>query len=72
MSRQKAAPRDEGKLCQALNMTKEILHHGRNLSGNDLRKEVSMEPPQYDRGLSGLQKREYLARTKGDFFRNLL
>jgi len=30
----------------------------------ETRKEVSMEPPQYNGGLWGLQKREYLAKRK--------
>ena len=32
------------------------------LNNHDFRKEVSMEPPQYNVSLLGLQKREYLVK----------
>jgi hypothetical protein len=42
------------------------------LKNNISRKEVSMEPPQYNRDLLGLQKREYLARKEIDFVKECI
>jgi hypothetical protein len=39
-----------------------MLHRKVKLEKQEFRKEVSMEPPQYNEDLLGLQKREYLAK----------
>jgi hypothetical protein len=42
----------------------EIVYHWVKAENRSFRKGVSMEPPQYNGGLLGLQKREYLAKRK--------
>jgi hypothetical protein len=42
------------------------------LKNHSFRKKVSMEPPQYNGGLWGLQKREYLARTISRFIEEFI
>jgi hypothetical protein len=49
-----------------------MLNRSEIQSSEDYRKEVSMEPPQYNGGLLGLQKREYLARTESLLFKKNL
>jgi len=36
------------------------------------RREVSMKPPQYNGGLLGLQKREYLAKSETQFSKEFI